>query len=65
MLIEKGENREMRGANNNALETISAAATAIASAENRVPQASVQVSNLIRKSIVFSLITVYIDCRVS
>ncbi|XP_057478583.1 uncharacterized protein LOC130765972 [Actinidia eriantha] len=32
----------MRGANNNALETISAAATAIASAENRVPQASVQ-----------------------
>lgn len=39
----------MRGANgdsravNNALETISAAATAIASAENRIPQASVQV----------------------
>jgi hypothetical protein len=40
---------EMRGANgderalNNALETISAAATAIASAENRAPQATVQV----------------------
>jgi hypothetical protein len=39
----------MRGANgdsralNNALETISAAATAIASAENRAPQATVQV----------------------
>ena len=38
----------MRGANSNPLETISAAATAIASAGNRVPQASVQVSNLIR-----------------
>lgn len=40
---------EMRGASgdsralNNALETISAAATAIASAENRAPQATVQV----------------------
>ncbi|XP_058224059.1 uncharacterized protein LOC131333513 [Rhododendron vialii] len=32
----------MRGANSNTLDTISAAATAIASAENRVPQASVQ-----------------------
>ncbi|CAL5360098.1 unnamed protein product [Camellia sinensis] len=32
----------MRSANNNALDTITAAATAIASAENRVPQASVQ-----------------------
>ncbi|XP_057462967.1 uncharacterized protein LOC130753055 [Actinidia eriantha] len=32
----------MRGANSNPLETISAAATAIASAGNRVPQASVQ-----------------------
>ncbi|KAL6986273.1 hypothetical protein U1Q18_019641 [Sarracenia purpurea var. burkii] len=32
----------MRGANNNALETISAAATAIASAETRLPQPSVQ-----------------------
>lgn len=29
---------------NNTLETISAAATAIASAENRVPQAAVQVN---------------------
>ncbi|XAR70278.1 hypothetical protein NMG60_11027080 [Bertholletia excelsa] len=34
--------REMRGLNNNALDTINAAATAIASAENRVPQVSVQ-----------------------
>ncbi|XP_057510440.1 uncharacterized protein At1g76660-like [Actinidia eriantha] len=32
----------MRGASNSPLETISAVATAIASAENRVPQASVQ-----------------------
>lgn len=45
----------MRGANgdsravNNALETINAAATAIASAESRVPQATVQV-------IIFSLL---------
>lgn len=38
----------MRGANSNTLDTISAAATAIASAENRVPQASVQVYYLIR-----------------
>ncbi|GMP96308.1 hypothetical protein CsSME_00045006 [Camellia sinensis var. sinensis] len=32
----------MRGASNNTLDTISAAATAIASAENRVPQAPIQ-----------------------
>lgn len=37
---KKKKQREMRGANSNTLDTISAAATAIASAENRVPQAS-------------------------
>ena len=43
--VERSERAEMRGANNHhALETISAAATAIASAENRAPQASVQVT---------------------
>jgi hypothetical protein len=46
---EKIKEAEMRGFNgesraaNNTLETINAAATAIASAENRVPQATVQV----------------------
>lgn len=38
----RGFNGERRGVNN-ALETISAAATVIASAENRVPQATIQV----------------------
>jgi hypothetical protein len=38
----RGFNGESRAANNT-LETINAAATAIASAENRVPQATVQV----------------------
>ena len=46
---EKRKEAEMRGFNgesraaNNTLETINAAATAIASAENRVSQATVQV----------------------
>lgn len=39
---------------NNALETISAAATAIASAENRVPQPAVQVIYLVCSLVLLS-----------
>ncbi|KAI3422728.1 UBC core domain-containing protein [Psidium guajava] len=46
MMNGNGEARGVAGSadRNDALETIHAAATAIASAENRVPQAAVQVS---------------------
>lgn len=48
----RGFNGESRAANNT-LETINAAATAIASAENRVPQATVQMGELLEYIFVF------------